>query len=236
MWPIRWKLLSSTFLWYCILRYITQFVLEFTDKNFEHWVERKTFEVFQLITQLSVISVWKLYRFYVYWTLIKWSTNLYFPLLSVWTFMFGIALSPADEITISTPLRGGVTCPSINTPWRPSNSAHAAGQSSKDNKNGHMKISSYNFGFLCKYFLYLIVEYWTGALCTYGCKRISSNIFSKLNDGSNPKGKPMYTLWQRLVLLICSPYCANPTLTKQYLSINTRVQRLPETVTTLLGG
>ena len=70
-----------------------------------------------------------------------------------------IALSPADEITISTPLRGGVTCPSINTPWRPSNSAHAAGQSSKDNKNRHEKTSSYNFGFLCKYFLYLIVEY-----------------------------------------------------------------------------
>ena len=75
-----------------------------------------------------------------------------------------------------------------------------------------------------------------GALCTYGCKRISSSIFSKLNEGSNPKGKPMYTLWQHLVLLICSPYCANPTLTKQYLSINTRVQHLPETVTVLLGG
>ena len=73
--------------------------------------------------------------------------------------MSDIALSPADEITISTPLRGGVTCPSINTPWRPSNLAHAAGQSSKDNKNRHEKTSSYNFGFLCKYFLYLIVEY-----------------------------------------------------------------------------
>ena len=150
--------------------------------------------------------------------------------------MFGIALSPADEITISTPLRGGVTCPSINTPWRPSNSAHAAGQSSKDNKNTHKKISSYNYGFLANAFYILLSSTERGALCTYGCKRISSSIFSKLNEGSNPKGKPMYTLWQRLVLLICSPYCANPTLTKQYLTINTRVQHLPETVTTLLEG
>ena len=46
----------------------------------------------------------------------------------------------------------------------------------------------------------------------------------------------MYTLWQHLVLLICSPYGANPTLTKRYLPMNTRVQHLPETVTTLLGG
>ena len=62
-------------------------------------------------------------------------TNLYFPLLSVSTLISAMGLSPPDEITICTPLKEGATCPSMKTPFLPSNSAQAAGQSSDKVKN-----------------------------------------------------------------------------------------------------
>lgn len=76
-----------------------------------------------------------LYNFISY-SLTKYKqTNLYFPLLSVSTVMSAMGFSPPDEMTICTPLRGGATCPSMKTPFLPSNSAHAAGQSSDQVEN-----------------------------------------------------------------------------------------------------
>ena len=69
-------------------------------------------------------------------------TDLYFPFASVSTLISVIGCSPPEEMTICTPLRGGVICPSMNTPFLPSNSAHAAGQSSDKDKKTH--ISGHN--------------------------------------------------------------------------------------------
>ena len=67
-------------------------------------------------------------------------TNLYFPFVSVSTLISVIGSSPPEEMTICTPLRGGVICPSMNTPFLPSNSAHAAGQSSDKDKKNHTSL------------------------------------------------------------------------------------------------
>ena len=61
------------------------------------------------------------------------TTDRYFPCSSVCTLMSAMGCFSPEVIRISTPLKGGVTWPSMNTPCLPSNSTQAAGQSSNTN-------------------------------------------------------------------------------------------------------
>ena len=61
------------------------------------------------------------------------TTDRYFPCSSVCTLMSAMGCFSPEVIRISTPLKGRVTWPSMNTPCLPSNSTQAAGQSSNTN-------------------------------------------------------------------------------------------------------